>query len=110
MNATFLHKEHGRVTPLYSILGYAASTYTGISRSLNNRHWLSDILAGAGINLSKLESRPMRGELWKYLFFADLDCDITAGENAPALRAMRECCLRVRVLGVYPAARRLPAR
>ena len=65
------------------------------------------ILAGAGINLSKLESRPMRGGLWKYLFFADLDCDITAGENAPALQAMRACCLRLRVLGVYPAARRL---
>ncbi|MDR1359801.1 MAG: prephenate dehydratase [Deltaproteobacteria bacterium] len=62
------------------------------------------ILADAGINLSKLESRPMRGERWKYLFFADLDCDITA--KAPALQAMRDCCLRLRVLGVYPAAGR----
>jgi chorismate mutase/prephenate dehydratase len=65
------------------------------------------ILAEGGINLSKLESRPMRGERWKYLFFADLDCDITAAKNAPVLRAIRDYCLRVRVLGVYPAARRL---
>lgn len=55
MNATFLHKEYGMVDPLYSILGYSMSTYTGISRSLNNRHWLSDILAGAGIGILSTE-------------------------------------------------------
>ncbi|MDR2161788.1 MAG: prephenate dehydratase [Desulfovibrio sp.] len=64
-----------------------------------------NILARAGINLSKLESRPLRGERWKYIFFADLACDITAAANAPTLEAMREYCLRVRVLGAYPAAR-----
>ncbi|MDR2076752.1 MAG: prephenate dehydratase [Desulfovibrio sp.] len=67
------------------------------------------ILAAADINLSKLESRPLREERWKYLFFADLDCDLTSGENAPVLQAMRDYCLRLRVLGVYPAARRPPA-
>lgn len=55
MNATFLHKEYGLVNPLYSILGYSMSTYTGVSRSLNNRHWLSDILAGAGIGILSTE-------------------------------------------------------
>lgn len=55
MNATFLHKEYGNVNPLYSVLGYSMSTYTGVSRSLNNRHWLSDILAGAGIGILSTE-------------------------------------------------------
>lgn len=55
MNAAFLHKEYGHVNSLYSILGYSMSTYTGISRSLNNRHWLSDILAGAGIGILSTE-------------------------------------------------------
>jgi hypothetical protein len=55
MNATFLHKEYAHVNPLYSILGYSMSSYTGISRSLNNRHWLSDILAGAGIGILSAE-------------------------------------------------------
>ncbi|GAB6010739.1 phosphatase PAP2 family protein [Viscerimonas tarda] len=55
MNATFLHKEYGHVNSLYSILGYSMSSYTGISRSLNNRHWLSDILAGAGIGILSTE-------------------------------------------------------
>lgn len=60
------------------------------------------ILAAAGLNMSKLESRPMRGEQWKYLFFADLDSDITASPDV--LRAMREHCLRIRVLGAYAAS------
>jgi membrane-associated phospholipid phosphatase len=55
MNATFLHREYGQVNPLYSILGYSMSTFTGISRSLNNRHWISDILAGAGIGILSAE-------------------------------------------------------
>lgn len=55
MNATFLHKEYGHVNSLYSILGYSMSSYTGISRSLNNRHWLSDILAGASIGILSTE-------------------------------------------------------
>ncbi|MDR1202653.1 MAG: phosphatase PAP2 family protein [Tannerellaceae bacterium] len=55
MNATFLHKEYAHVNPLYSILGYSMSSYTGISRSMNNRHWLSDILAGAGIGILSTE-------------------------------------------------------
>lgn len=55
MNAAFLHKEYGHMSSMYSILGYSMSTYTGISRSLNNRHWLSDILAGAGIGILSTE-------------------------------------------------------
>jgi membrane-associated phospholipid phosphatase len=55
MNASFLHKEYGHINPLYGILGYSMATYTGISRSLNNRHWVSDILAGAGIGVLATE-------------------------------------------------------
>ncbi len=64
------------------------------------------MLAEAGLNMSKLESRPMRGEQWKYLFFADLDSDINASPDV--LKAMREYCLRLRVLGAYAASPDLP--
>jgi chorismate mutase/prephenate dehydratase len=66
-------------------------------------------LAARGINMSKLESRPLPGELWKYIFFADLDCDITAPDNAPVLTQMLEYCHSLRVLGAYPAGRRIHA-
>lgn len=50
-NAAFLDKEYGLINPLYSIGGYGAATMTGLGRSLNNRHWVPDILAGAGIGI-----------------------------------------------------------
>jgi chorismate mutase/prephenate dehydratase len=61
----------------------------------------------AGINLSKLESRPMRGESWQYIFFADLDCDITAQQYAGLLENLRYGCLQVRILGAYHSGRHI---
>lgn len=50
-NASFLSKEYGMVNPLYSIGGYGAATFTGLGRSLNNRHWATDVVAGAGVGI-----------------------------------------------------------
>lgn len=50
-NATYLHKEYGMINPMYSIAGYGTATFTGLGRGLNNRHWISDVLAGAGIGI-----------------------------------------------------------
>lgn len=54
-SATFLHKEYGLVNPLYSIGAYSMATFTGLGRNLNNRHWISDVLAGAGIGILSVE-------------------------------------------------------
>ncbi len=56
MNATFLNKEYGQYRhPLYGVGAYAAATATAIGRQLNNRHWVSDVLAGAGIGILSTE-------------------------------------------------------
>lgn len=55
MAATILHKEYGHRSPWFSILGYAAATATGVTRQLNNRHWMSDIMVGAGIGILTAE-------------------------------------------------------
>ncbi|MDD2960923.1 MAG: phosphatase PAP2 family protein [Muribaculaceae bacterium] len=55
MFATMLHKEYGAISPWYSIAGYSIATYTGVSRILNNKHWLSDVLVGAGIGILSAE-------------------------------------------------------
>lgn len=49
--ATFLHKEYGDRSVWYSIGGYAVATSVGAMRILNNRHWLPDVLTGAGIGI-----------------------------------------------------------
>ncbi len=56
MTATMLHKEYGMTrSPWYSIGGYTAATLTGLSRQMNNKHWLSDVLVGAGIGILSTE-------------------------------------------------------
>lgn len=55
MAATMLHKEYGHRSPWYSIGGYTVATITGVTRQLNNRHWMSDIMVGAGIGILATE-------------------------------------------------------
>lgn len=55
MCATMLHKEYGCVSPWYSIGGYTVATLTGVSRILNNKHWISDVVTGAGIGILSTE-------------------------------------------------------
>ncbi|HAO64286.1 MAG TPA: phosphatidic acid phosphatase, partial [Porphyromonadaceae bacterium] len=54
--ATILHKEYGMTrSPWFSVGGYALATATGVMRVLNNRHWISDVMAGAGIGIISTE-------------------------------------------------------
>lgn len=56
MNATVLDKEYGQYRdPLYGVAGYAMATATALGRGLNNRHWISDVLTGAGIGIISTE-------------------------------------------------------
>lgn len=54
MTATMLHKEYEGRSPWFSIGGYALATLTGVSRVLNNRHWLTDVAAGAAIGIGSV--------------------------------------------------------
>ena len=52
VGATLLHKEYGLTrSPWYSVAGYGVATATGVMRVLNNRHWISDVLSGAGLGM-----------------------------------------------------------
>lgn len=53
--AGLLDREFGAVSPLISIGGYAAATSTGFLRMTNDKHWISDVLVGAGIGLLSAE-------------------------------------------------------
>jgi prephenate dehydratase len=61
--------------------------------------------ADRGVNLSKIESRPLKQGLGRYIFFADLEGGIDDQEIAGAVDAVRTRVDTVRVLGSYPAAR-----
>ena len=61
-------------------------------------------LADAGINLSRIESRPSRKRLWDYVFFIDVDGHASEPSVQAALAALRDSCEFVKVLGSYPRA------
>ncbi|MBJ7470392.1 MAG: prephenate dehydratase [Solirubrobacteraceae bacterium] len=57
-----------------------------------------------GVNLSKIESRPLRGQLGHYRFFIDLEGADSTPEVAAAIEGLRHHCSEVRSLGSYPVA------
>ena len=60
-----------------------------------------------GVNLLKIESRPIHGRPWEYQFFVDVEADSVA-RLQQALKELREAAHEVRVLGLYPAAQNRP--
>lgn len=49
--ATFMAKEYGHKSIWYSIGAYTVATGIGTMRVMNNRHWISDVLVGAGVGI-----------------------------------------------------------
>jgi prephenate dehydratase len=61
-------------------------------------------LALRGINLSRIESRPLKGRLGEYRFYLDFDGHVAERRVGDALAALHRRCLHVRFLGSYPKA------
>lgn len=51
LGSTILYHEYKESSLLYASSGFLFSTSTGGLRVMNNRHWVSDVLAGAGIGI-----------------------------------------------------------
>jgi membrane-associated phospholipid phosphatase len=51
-NATFLYEEYKDKNIWIGIAGYAIASTTAYLRIYNNRHWLSDVVAGAGLGIA----------------------------------------------------------
>lgn len=49
--AEFLNQEYKEVSPWYGYAGYTVAAATGALRMYNNKHWFSDVVAGAGIGI-----------------------------------------------------------
>jgi prephenate dehydratase len=80
---------------------------TSIVFSLNNEPGALfkalSVFALRDINLTKIESRPIEGKPWEYLFYVDLQGDVRRTKCARALRHLREMTAYFRLLGSYPS-------
>ena len=59
------------------------------------------IYADHGVNLVKLESRPIHGKPWEYMFYVDLEADAESEEFKPILDLIKAKTDYLKVLGSY---------
>ncbi|MFC1535225.1 prephenate dehydratase [Thermodesulfobacteriota bacterium] len=60
-------------------------------------------LADRGVNMSRIESRPMKIRHWEYLFFVDIEGHEQDSNVSKALSEMEKNCVFMKRLGSYPA-------
>lgn len=63
MTATMLTKEYGHISPWIGVGAYSFASATGLMRIANNKHWMSDVLTGAGIGILSTELGYYLGDL-----------------------------------------------
>ena len=51
MGAELVRLEYGDESPWYTIGAYGVATCVGVLRVYNNRHWVTDVIAGAGVGI-----------------------------------------------------------
>lgn len=66
-----------------------------------------EMMAKSGVNLRKLESRPLKGQPWRYVFFCDVESDLQSSGHARLRERLAQCCTSFRILGSYPAGPQL---
>jgi prephenate dehydratase len=99
-------KQVAASAPHYRRLIPSGANKTSIAYKLKNQPGALfkslSVFALRDISLSKIESRPMRGRPWEYVFYVDFLC----GDDEPARNALRhlgEVSEFVKVLGIYRA-------
>ena len=104
-------REHNRTR--FFVLGGGAHEPTGrdattlVFSTLHERGALRralGVLDDAGLNLTRIESRPHPDRLWHYVFFTELEGHRDTPQVASAIEALRGASASVTVLGSYPRA------
>jgi chorismate mutase/prephenate dehydratase len=87
-------RDADKVSLLFSVKNRAGMLYKSL-KPLSERR----------IDLCKIESRPMRGRSWEYLFFLDFRGRLDEPRVADAMAEMARQSVWTKILGAYPAAR-----
>lgn len=85
--------EHGDTVFFVGVCEHRPGSLLAMLRGFSDR----------GINLTRIESRPIRNVLGEYRFFIEIDGDITQPRVREAMESARSHCRMFRVLGVYDA-------
>lgn len=85
-----LREVRNKISALFTLSHQSGTLYRILS-----------VFAHGGLNLMKLESRPIPGRSWEYRFFVDIEGDLTAPGMEESLREAAEAAEEFRVLGNY---------
>jgi len=85
-----LQEEHKKISLIYSLRHNVGSLHESLG--LFSQH---------GINLVKLESRPIANEPWKYHFFVDIEGNLMDKQVQKALGELQDKTLYIKILGNY---------
>ncbi|MCY1701646.1 prephenate dehydratase [Deinococcus sp. SL84] len=102
-------------TTRFLVLGHASPGPSGQDRTTlvvaapqaehaGAMHRLLEPFSRLGISMTRLESRPVRGGLWQYVFFIDIEGHAQDSDVAQALAEMRERATFLKVVGSFPRA------
>lgn len=100
-------KEATRDSALKTVLTASGSHIMKMALAMRLAHRPGSLLASLeplarqGVNLLKIESRPIHGQPWEYQFFVDLEAPASCLEQA--LADLRKATREVRILGLYLA-------
>ena len=62
---------------------------------------LLELIAGSGVNMTKIESRPVKNSPGEYRFFIEAECDISSDETKEMLSNIQNNTLECKLLGAY---------
>jgi len=83
--------EHAKTSLIFSVR-HAPGTLFNALKAFSDQ----------GVNLTKIESRPIRDRPWEYFFFMDFEGHREDGPNARAIEDLHHHCSFVKILGSYP--------
>lgn len=84
-------KGRAKTSIIFSVKNVPGSLYAALSSFASRR-----------INLHKIESRPIVGRPWEYLFYVDFEGSVNEQRCSEAIESLRTVASSVRVLGSYP--------
>ncbi len=89
-NQKIYRKDAGKISICFEIPHESGSLYHAMSHFIYN-----------GLNMCKIESRPIEGRNWEYRFFLDFEGNLNDSAVKNALRGLRDETRNMRILGNY---------
>jgi chorismate mutase/prephenate dehydratase len=99
----------GRQTPAASGNDLTSVVFTARKNQAGALHRLLESFSRYGVNLTAIQSRPVKSKPWEYLFFVDMEGHTSDDAVAKALVDAAALAHSHKILGSYPRAQQVPS-